>query len=346
MTMCEPLPQSDCERTELEELIWCAVGFLAKTSHVQGIKPGSSTPTVKSLEADSGGKCIASLRTSGQSGYWQRMYGTYSALPMFQEEGEEPSDIYCETWPRFGMMLHGFVMELPTLERRTRETGYSFWATPRANKIGGKSSPGFAPTLEQCVKNWPTPRATDGEHGGPNQRDSSGRPALPAAIHKLWATPAAQDCQGTTGGGQSRSLRDDVHGHGGQLNADWVECLMGFPIGWSDVNCDTPAEWPGWPAPLGAKNWTTPNANDHRESDGTMRPSRIATGRQTDYLYRDVKRFTETGQYSYEPPRVISGQKNRAKRLKCLGNAVVPQQIYPIFAAIAEIERVERGETT
>jgi DNA (cytosine-5)-methyltransferase 1 len=37
--------------------------------------------------------------------------------------------------------------------------------------------------------------------------------------------------------------------------------------------------------------------------------------------------------------RVAYGVPNRVDRLKCLGNAVVPQQFYPFFAAIAEIER-------
>jgi hypothetical protein len=81
-----------------------------------------------------------------------------------------------------------------------------------------------------------------------------------------WATPNAADAVGSHGGGQSRSLRTDIynwkrgmcptphamcyktpcqHGEGGanlqtaiggQLNSTWVEWLMGFPEGWTDLN--------------------------------------------------------------------------------------------------------------
>jgi hypothetical protein len=189
--------------------------------------------------------------------------------------------------------------------------------------------------LYYSVKHWATPQAHDA-HGGDVKRvgrfgTKHGGRNLADDI-QLWATPSAADCQGTTGGGQTRSLRDDIrqwpspasrdfrsgrgrqeNGHspqlaeviGGQLNPDWEECLMGFDIGYTDIDCPNPQPWPGWPAPLGAGQVHVFNA--------------------------------DTGQYPYEPPRVITGQKNRAKRLKTLGNAVSPLQPIPILLAIAEV---------
>ena len=47
------------------------------------------------------------------------------------------------------------------------------------------------------------------------------------------------------------------------------------------------------------------------------------------------------GYWMPEPdiPRITSKKEHRKDRLKCLGNAVVPQQFYPVFRAIADIER-------
>lgn len=51
--------------------------------------------------------------------------------------------------------------------------------------------------------------------------------------------------------------------------------------------------------------------------------------------------FSSGSWWSTEPNvgRVANGVPNRVHRLKCLGNAVVPQQVYPILKAITDIER-------
>jgi DNA (cytosine-5)-methyltransferase 1 len=49
-----------------------------------------------------------------------------------------------------------------------------------------------------------------------------------------------------------------------------------------------------------------------------------------------------SGQYWESEPgmgRVANGIPGRVDRLRALGNAVVPQQIYPILKAIGDIER-------
>lgn len=84
----------------------------------------------------------------------------------------------------------------------------------------------------------PTPRASDGEKGGQNQM-SGGKPAL-AAIVAMFPTPTAQDAKNSTLP-PSQQDRDTVPGHllrtgaSGQLNPQWVEWLMGYPDGWTDL---------------------------------------------------------------------------------------------------------------
>lgn len=47
-------------------------------------------------------------------------------------------------------------------------------------------------------------------------------------------------------------------------------------------------------------------------------------------------------QHAFEHPRTVVGMPNRAKRLKALGNSVVPQQAEPIFRAVEMIDKLTR----
>jgi hypothetical protein len=90
------------------------------------------------------------------------------------------SEPYSQTWPRWGMTLAGVAYEHPMSERRITETGGSY---------------------------LPTPCATLGTNGGPNQRDSSGRPGLQMAA-MMWPTPTASQARSEGSILQMRSLVD------------------------------------------------------------------------------------------------------------------------------------------
>jgi hypothetical protein len=94
--------------------------------------------------------------------------------------------------------------ERVTWERPTSEPASSSWPTPTASRVGqrtdtrcsgdGRSTPnklGWA-VAEFSESARPTPRASDGAKGGPNQRGSKGDLMLPSAAVQ-WPTPSARD---------------------------------------------------------------------------------------------------------------------------------------------------------
>lgn len=100
---------------------------------------------------------------------------------------------------------------------------------------------------------WPTCRASDAEHGGPNQKDSKGNPALPAAVH-YWPTPTATEYGSNQGGANGRTgptrpsisrLVQDSNNTIGKnrerLNPKWVLQLMGYPANWLSVPSAMPS---------------------------------------------------------------------------------------------------------
>jgi hypothetical protein len=104
---------------------------------------------------------------------------------------------------------------------------------------------------EGKIPMWPTPRATDGSKGGRTEEGARKELArgknidLGVAV-KMWPTPTAGDSRGTRNSTAIRkdpqskhhegtTLTDAAVPTGGQLNPIFVEWLMGFPLGWTDL---------------------------------------------------------------------------------------------------------------
>ena len=105
--------------------------------------------------------------------------------------------------------------------------------TPTAYHRGKKQQVG----LEQAVAWWPTPRSTDGTHGGrvtPRKSREGGNLIEAVSNRTTWATPSV--CGNYNRKGASPKSGDGLATQaGGALNPTWVEWLMGWPIGFTDL---------------------------------------------------------------------------------------------------------------
>lgn len=125
------------------------------------------------------------------------------------------SDVFSETWPRWGSMRNGesFLRPIPALPICESVSG--FWQTPVADDA-----------IERKAGKW----------------NSRGEPKLSAQV-KLCPTPTAMNFTGGAamckwGGAGARAKMKTMFTPeeiNGQLNPQWVEWLMGWPIGWTDL---------------------------------------------------------------------------------------------------------------
>lgn len=165
---------------------------------------------------------------------------------------------------------------LPTSELLTSESGCSSspWPTPTVRDDGVTGGPkkldGRRGELLSQAAKWPTPTASDDKASGYNRGGSAGRtgpvrPGLRLAVK--WATPRASDARspgesGTAEGSAPLSVQartwptPSVRGNHNRvglsersgdglataagtsapLNPEWVEALMGFPPGWTELD--------------------------------------------------------------------------------------------------------------
>ena len=116
----------------------------------------------------------------------------------------------------------------------------------RRGKLGGKLEEEMAIEMFPTER-WPTPTARDYKDSGNIHlwKESRERKNLPREVYKRnmdqrWPTPTAnEDAAGRPNGKMQRMLGNhpDVRSPGGgTLNPTWVEWLMGYPKGWTDLN--------------------------------------------------------------------------------------------------------------
>jgi hypothetical protein len=149
-----------------------------------------------------------------------------------------------QTLPQWGMTRDGELYLLPTLVQTTNENESGLWLTPSTIDIPTRSAESMKKRLEYRKK-----IGRNGVNAGclSEQVEWSGTgPPIGYITKETWPTPTANMHKGSSAAvirkdGQDRSWGslhyavEQVTNIGGRLNPTWVEWLMGWPLGWTDL---------------------------------------------------------------------------------------------------------------
>ena len=183
------------------ELMW-----FQGDSPVRTYRPPEKAQDSQAAEADCGPSLPESLARYNPATYsWRtRQYSLLGGLELFSE-----------TWPRWATMRGGELFPRSTLGLRTCGSGSGLWQTPVADdaveRVNGKINSRGEPKLSAQVKMFRTPNATDADK---------------------WSNQSQAERMEK---GQQVRLGHQLE-VGGSLNPTWVEWLMGWPLGWTDLS--------------------------------------------------------------------------------------------------------------
>ena len=184
-------------------LTWFREDSLAKTYRLPVVAPVSMESAL-----DSGVKWHeSSARYDLRSSSWK----THQSL---WEEDLHWSSV---TLPKWGMTRSGVLFQHPTMERPISAIGAGLLPTPLAGDSRRGDCPSErsrrSPSLVSAHRNWPTPVA------------SMSKGSSPASLTRKSGADRSND----------RLDHAVMASDGGQLNPEWVEWLMNWPIGWTEL---------------------------------------------------------------------------------------------------------------
>ena len=207
-----------------EHLFRPSISSAAASPALPSVSPASDRET--RTNAGSGPRWLESYARLGPDGSWLKIHQGYAQLTL-----DGSADLLSESLPRSGIASNGRVYRRQPLVPLTSAIASSSWRTPQSYSFDQSHRPGITKLDVEVRGMYPTPKGSPDHFGQPRPND---RGDLQAAV--LLPTPTQSDATGGPGSSGRDGGLNPRTAVNGQLSADWVSLLMGFPIHWTVVD--------------------------------------------------------------------------------------------------------------